>query len=114
MRRNLSTTPVVFDRIESPLVPAENVGFKFVRGGFHVTADAAGAAAIVLPVQYSTCWQALRSADLASALALHRANGFHTLLTFNRHVDARFEFAFGLFDDSSCRSRDAAKLKSVN
>ena len=108
---DLSTTAVVFDPVDGPLVPAQNVSFQFVRGGFHVTADAAGPAALVLPVQYSTCWRT--SADAAPGVALHRVNGFQTLLTFDRHVDARFEFAFGSFGGVGCRSRDVAELKSL-
>jgi hypothetical protein len=108
---DLSTTAVVFDLVDGPLVPAQNVSFRFVRGGFQVTADAAGRAAIVLPVQYSTCWRT--SADAAPGVALHRVNGFQTLLTFDRHVDARFEFAFGSFGGVGCRSRDVAELKSL-
>ena len=106
-----STTAVVFDPVDGPLVPAQNVSFRFVRGGFHVTADAAGPAALVLPVQYSTCWR--MSADATPGVALHRVNGFQTLLTFDRHVDARFEFAFGSFGGVGCRSRDVAELKSL-
>jgi hypothetical protein len=106
-----STTAVVFDPVDGPLVPAQNVSFRFVRGGFHVTADAAGPAALVLPVQYSTCWRT--SADATPGVALHRVNGFQTLLTFDRHVDARFEFAFGSFGGVGCRSRDVAELKSL-
>ena len=106
-----SATAVVFDPVDGPLVPAQNVSFRFVRGGFHVTADAAGPAALVLPVQYSTCWRT--SADATPGIALHRANGFQTLLTFDRHVDARFEFAFGSLGGVGCRSRDVAELKSL-
>ena len=103
---DLSKRAVVFDHIEGPLAAAQNVRFQFVRGGFHVTADAAGAAAIVLPVQYSTCWRAVTPGDTAPGAALHRVNGFQTLLTFDRHVDVRFEFAFGSFGGVGCRSRD--------
>ena len=106
-----SATAVVFDPVEGPLVPAQNVSFRFVRGGFHVTADAAGPAALLLPVQYSTCWRT--SADAKPAVALHRVNGFQTLLTFDLHVDARFEFTFGSFGGVGCRSRDVAELKSL-
>ena len=82
-----------------------------MRGGFHVTADAAGPAALVLPVQYSTCWRT--SADAVPGVALHRVNGFQTLMTFDGHVDARFQFAFGSYGGVGCRSRDVAELKSL-
>ena len=108
---DLSTTAVVFHPVDGPLVPAQNVSFRFVRGGFHVTADAAGPAALVLPVQYSTCWRT--SADAVPGVALHRVNGFQTLMTFDGHVDARFEFAFGSYGGVGCRSRDVAELKSL-
>ena len=110
---DLSSTAIVFDRIEGPLVPAENVTFQFVRGGFHVRANAAGAAAVVLPVQYSTCWRVLPSSGAAPGATLHRANGFQALLQFSGQVDATFVFDFGLFRNVDCRSRDVAELKSV-
>jgi hypothetical protein len=89
------------------------VTFRFVRGGFHITAEAAGTALLVLPVQYSTCRRAMTSAATAPRMALQRVNGFQTLLRFSVQVDADFEFAFGLFDDTGCRSRDAVELKSL-
>lgn len=89
------------------------VTFRFVRGGFHITAEAAGTALLVLRVQYSTCWRAMTSAATAPRMALQRVNGFQTLLRFSVQVDADFEFAFGLFDDTGCRSRDAVELKSL-
>jgi hypothetical protein len=110
---DLSKTAVVFDRIEGPFVPAQNVVFQFVRGGFRITADAAGTAVIVLPVQYSTCWKASTSANATPNVALRRVNGFQTLLEFHGHIDSRVDFAFGLFGDVGCRSRDAAELKSL-
>jgi hypothetical protein len=110
---DLSRTAVVFDRIEGPLVPAQNVTFRFVRGGFHVTAEAEGTALLVLPVQYSTCWRPVTSAAGAPGMALQRVNGFQTLLRFSRRVDASFEFAFGLFGETGCRSGDAVELKSL-
>ena len=70
-------------------------------------------AAVVLPVQYSTCWRALASSGAVPGATLHRANGFQTLLRFSVQVDATFVFDFGLFRNVDCRSRDAAELKSV-
>jgi hypothetical protein len=51
------------------------------------------------------------SANTAPGVALHRVNGFQTLLTFDRHVHARF--AFGSFGGVGCRSQDVAELKSL-
>lgn len=107
-----SRTAVVFDRLELPLVPARNATLRFVRGGFRVTAEAAATALLVLPVQYSTCWRAVASPD-PPKVALQRVNGFQTLVKFSGHLDARFDFAFGLFGDAQCRSRDAAELKAL-
>jgi hypothetical protein len=108
-----SKTAIVFDQIDGPLVTAFDISFQFVRGGFRVSADADGHAAIVLPLQYSTCWRQVTSAHAAPDVALHRVNGFQTLLAFERHVDVTFEFAFGSFSGVGCRSRDVAELKSL-
>jgi len=112
---DLTKTAVVFSPIMDPLLEAQNVTFRFVRGGFHVTADAAGTAAIVLPVQFSTCWHPLISgaADDMPPVELYRVNGFQTLLKFRKRVDVTFQFDFGLLGHTGCRTRDAFELKSL-
>lgn len=110
---DLSDTAVVFSPLEGALVPARNVTFRFVRGGFHVTADAAGPAAIVLPVQYSKCWrtQKSRSGIDAPRVDLQPVNAIQTLLRFSGHVDVTFQFALGFLGDMGCRLQDGAELK---
>jgi hypothetical protein len=109
---DMMNTAVVFDPLEGTLGPAQNVTFRFVRGGFHVTADAAGDAAIVLPVQYSKCWRAVGSQP-AAGIRLYRANALQTLLRFTGHIDATFHFVFGRLGGTACRSQDLAQLKSI-
>jgi hypothetical protein len=112
---DLSKTAVVFEAIEGTLIPARNVSFRFIRGGFHVTADATGDAAILLPVQYSRCWRLARSRRPDDGLgpALYRANGLQTLVTFSGHLDAEFRFAFGRVGHFGCRLQDVADLKQL-
>lgn len=112
---NLTKTAIIFGDIEGPLSPARDITFRFVRGGFRVTATAAGKAAIVLPVQYSACWRALapETANPTAHATLQRVNGFETLLRFSDHIDATFKFTFNLFGNSGCRSLDSAELKTL-
>ncbi len=90
----------MFDRIEGPLVPAHcDVSIRAWWLPHHRGGGRDG--------------RAMTSAATAPRMALQRVNGFQTLLRFSVQVDADFEFAFGLFDDTGCRSRDAVELKSL-
>jgi hypothetical protein len=48
-----------------------------------------------------------------AAARLSRANLFQTLMSFDRTIDARIEFRFGLFADNACRLRDGLDNKAL-
>jgi hypothetical protein len=110
---DLARTAIVFEAVPQTLVPVERAQFGFVRGGFHLSADAAGEAAVLLPVQYSKCWQLVAASpdtDRRSVSVL-RVNAFQTLVRFRGHIDATFRFAFGRPGGTHCRMLDVAELK---
>jgi hypothetical protein len=74
-----------------------------------VQAASDGPAHILLPVQFSHCLVVVNGA----AARLARANLFQTLMSFDRAIDARIEFRFGLFADNSCRLRDGLDDKAL-
>jgi hypothetical protein len=79
------------------------------RDGLLIQATSAGAAHILLPVQFSHCLVVVNGA----AARLARANLMQTLMSFDRTVDARIEFHFGLFADNSCRLQDGLDNKAL-
>jgi hypothetical protein len=88
----------------SDLVPADQVRLTAMKGGYHVTARSAGASLLVLPVQFSHCWQLVAQPE--SQGAIYRANLVQTGIFFRDKIDAELRFALGL-TNSNCRRRDA-------
>jgi hypothetical protein len=79
------------------------------RDGVRIKATSDGPTHILLPLQFSHCLVVVNGA----AARLTRANLFQTLMSFDRTVDARIEFRFGLFADNSCRLRDGLDNKAL-
>jgi hypothetical protein len=108
-KHRLDQVAVVSEEIASTTAKAANVMMIVERDGLRVQAASDGAAHILLPVQFSHCLAVVNGA----AARLARANLFQTLMSFERTVDARIEFRFGLFADNSCRLRDGLDNKAL-
>jgi hypothetical protein len=74
-----------------------------VKGGYRITARSAGASLLILPVQFSHCWQL--KAEPGSEGSIYRANLVQTGIFFRNQIDAEVRFGFGL-TNSSCRRQD--------
>jgi hypothetical protein len=107
-KHRLDQVVIVSEEIASTTAKAANVVMIVERDGLRVQATSDGAAHILLPVQFSHCL-----AVVNGAARLARANLFQTLMSFERTVDARIEFRFGLFADNSCRLRDGLDNKAL-
>jgi hypothetical protein len=108
-KHRLDQVAVVSEEIASTAARAANVVMIVERDGLRVQAASDGPAHILLPVQFSHCLVVVNGA----AARLTRANLFQTLMSFDRTVDARIEFRFGLFADNSCRLRDGLDNKAL-
>jgi hypothetical protein len=108
-KHRLDQVAVVSDDVPSAIAKARNVVMIVERDGLRVQAASDGPAHILLPVQFSHCLVVVNGA----AARLSRANLFQTLMSFDRTVDARIEFRFGLFADNSCRLRDGFDNKAL-
>jgi hypothetical protein len=86
------------------LVQAQQARLTVMKGGYHITARSAGASLLILPVQFSHCWQLM--AEPKSKGSVFRANLVQTGIFFRDKIDAELRFGFGL-SNSSCRRRDA-------
>jgi hypothetical protein len=108
-KNRLDQIAVVSEDIPSPGAKARNVVMTIERDGLRVQAASDGVAHILLPVQFSHCLVVVTGA----AARLTRANLIQTLMSFDRTVDARIEFRFGLFADNACRRRDGLDNKAL-
>lgn len=107
-KHRLDQVAVTAEDIPSTAARARNAVMIVERDGLRVRATSDGPAHILLPVQFSHCLVVVNG-----AARLARANLFQTLLSFDRAVDARIEFRFGLFADNSCRLRDGLDNKAL-
>ena len=105
----LDQVAIVTDDVPPTTSQARNVEITIERDGIQIHATSDGPAHILLPVQFSHCLVVVNGA----AARLTRANLFQTLMSFDRAVDARIEFRFGLFGDNACRVRDGLDNKAL-
>src|SRR5262249_10170969 len=99
-------TVIVTERIRGDLIPAREASMIVERGGLSVRASSAGESLLVLPVQYSHCWQ-LRNAPNA---VLFRANLMQLGIRFSGELNAQLRHVFGPLWNSSCRAEDAEDM----
>src|SRR5262245_55683392 len=105
----LDQVAIVTDDLASATAQAHNVVMTIERDGVRIQAASDGPAYILLPLQFSHCLVIVNGA----AARLSRANLFQTLMSFDRAVDARIEFQFGLFASNACRRRDGLDNKAL-
>ena len=105
----LDQVAIVTDDLASTTAQARNVVMTIERDGVRIQASTEGPTHILLPLQFSHCLVIVNGA----AARLSRANLFQTLMSFDRAVDARIEFQFGLFADNACRRRDGLDNKAL-
>ena len=95
---------VVLDRelsLTGPFLPAKTRDARFKRGGFHIAVEAQGPSIILLPVQYSHCYQVTRG-----RAQLIRANVVMTAAIVEGPTEIDAEFRFGPFGNTACRRHD--------
>jgi hypothetical protein len=79
-----------------------------IKDGYRLTASARGTAVLVLPIQFSHCWEIENSGDLTPP-RIFRANIIQTGILFKEDVDVRLRFNFEPWN-ASCRFEDARDL----
>jgi hypothetical protein len=90
------------------LVAASRSRLTALRDGYQLTASAPGNAMVVLPIQFSHCWQ-IESVKSAERPRIFRANIVQTGILFKNNIDVRLRFAFEPWR-TSCRLQDARDL----
>ena len=90
-------------------MPAQVVSMIVERGGLSLRASSVGESLLVLPVQYSHCWQ-LRDAPNAT---LFRANLMQLGIRFKGELKAQLRQVFGPVWHSHCRILDARDMERL-
>jgi hypothetical protein len=110
-RRDFENRVVVSSFEGSGLVRASRSRLVAIKDGYRLTAAAAGRALLVLPVQFSNCWEVETRSDTPARIV--RANIVQTGVLFKDEVDARLRFNFEPWN-ASCRFQDARDLSQLD
>ena len=94
--------------IPQSLVPARDMRFSLIRGGWHVSGHSDGSSLVVLPQQFSHC---LRARD--ERVRLVRANLMMMGMIFSGDVDTDIVSDYGIFTPR-CRLADIADMKQLD
>jgi hypothetical protein len=95
--------------IGDDLVPATGAAMTVRLGGVALKASSAGQSVLVLPVQYSHCWQIVSGSDAT----LFRANLMQLGVRFSGELRVELRQFFGPFWQLSCRLADAADAERL-
>jgi hypothetical protein len=90
------------------LVPATRSRLVAIKDGYQVTSSAPGEAMVILPIQYSHCWQ-VENADNQHSLRIFRANIVQTGILFKDTLNAKLRFDFEPWR-AWCRLEDARDI----
>jgi hypothetical protein len=99
---------VVLSFGRADVVRASHSRLLAIRGGYHLMASAPGRAMLVLPIQFSYCWEIESSNDVTRP-RIFRANIVQTGILFKDEVDVRLRLNFQPWS-ASCRREDARDL----
>jgi hypothetical protein len=100
---------IVTDGLRGDFVPATQAVMTVERGGLSLLAASAGESLLVLPVQYSHCWE-MRGAPNAT---LFRANLMQLGVRFRGELKAQLRQVFGPLWHSHCRVEDAKDMERL-
>lgn len=105
------STAYVSAAVEDRLVAAQTTGMTFEKGGVHVTGTSTGTSALLLPVQFSHCYEVVGPAS--RNVRVMRANMIHTLVIFKGDLDIHLRWRFNFWRGSGCRSQDVGELRAL-
>ena len=94
--------------VPQSFVPARDMRFSLIRGGWHVSGHSDGSSLVVLPQQFSHC---LRARD--ERVRLVRANLMMMGMIFSGDVDTDIVSDYGIFTPR-CRLADIADMKQLD
>jgi hypothetical protein len=96
--------------IKGGFVPATEAAMTVRMGGIAIRASSAGESLLVLPVQYSHCWQIVSG----SKATLFRANLMQLGIRFYGNLQVELRQIFGPFWQSGCRITDVEDAERLD
>lgn len=100
-------TVLVTQPLDGDFEPAREARMTVQIGGFDLSAKSDGDALLVLPVQFSHCWQVSKNEDVT----LFRANVLQLGVRFQGNLDVKVRQVFGPLWNSSCRLENARDME---
>jgi hypothetical protein len=102
----------VTEDIANGLVPANFESLTIERDGYRVKANSTGKSVLLLPIEFSRCWN-ITELHSGSPARLFRANLLLTGVVFEGKLDVRITFHTGPFNNPGCRLADRADSKAM-
>lgn len=101
-------TEIVLDEtLDTALVPATRSRLDVLQDGLRISAESPGRSLLLLPVQYSRCWEI---GARAPGVRLLRANLVQMAVMFEGKLEAELRLRFGPIWASSCRFEDMREV----
>lgn len=100
---------IVTEELAGDFVPAENARMTVREGGFDLTANSEAESLLVLPVQYSHCWEISGQGDAS----LFRANFLQLGIRFRGDLNVELRQRFGPLWNSACRLANADDMERL-
>lgn len=97
--------------IDSNLVPVNESRITVNDGSYRIIAKSNGESILVLPIEYSSCFDATNYGSPNSVLDVFPGNTLLMSILFNKNLDIELRYANGPFNNSSCRLNDYAEFK---
>jgi len=94
------------------LVPARALRITIVQDGFRIQAESAGRSLVVIPFQYSHCWEAIPREGM-SLPDLRRADLILTGLVFEGGLDTTLQYRLRPFHGGGCLLKDLEDSKAL-
>jgi hypothetical protein len=95
------------------LVAAEAVTVRRIRNGLQVSARSRGMSYVVLPFEFSRCFQ-IEATKGAAPILVNRTNLILTGVLFEREAQFNLRFSFGPFGNPACRLQDLQDTRNLD
>ncbi len=105
---------IVGQPLAGPYIPLTSSALYFDKNSLRIVAESQGKSLLLLPVQFSRCWEAWAIPDGPRAnVRMLRANLAQTVLEFEGHVQLRLTLGLRFGKRTDCRREDIQDLRAM-
>lgn len=113
-RRTVFLDPGTAERVGETLLPAARTSAPIVvTNGLRIEAESGGQSLLLLPRQFSNCYQWHPAVGSTGKVSVVRANMLQLALLFEGTISGELQFRYRWFGDHTCRSRDPAQAQAL-